>query len=317
MAKDVTRQENENLAKVAGQIGACSLLPVAKDGHIILRITANFAVKSFVTKDFYVSIGLTQATLRLTHPGFDASQAYQAHIDSDFWAESWAEKKAVHGELSGELGVKTKIAPWLTLGFKAGGGRKQSNEESIKGKRQYQIVKPVPGGWEIGSELGEPRTASGAVKSGMENCLQGGYMSGRNNESGEGLREDGARGEFVACRLDPREDADDPTISLELVGSAGALKIVIDRKNLDSSVGHFLKSTEDDDKLAKLKQAFIKICYDKAIRDKSGGDNLAGEFFLGRVIRSAPKLARTAGAGRARPPRDAGAVDQANLTRRS
>ncbi|SRR6266568_637982 len=194
MAKVITQLESTNLDLVAKQIGECSLLTIPKSDHIVLRIAAKFAVKAFKTNQYSVSVGLTQAILRLSHPSYDSVSAYQATVDKSFWAETWKSQKKRHTEVSGSVEAKTGFLQYLGLRGKFSASIAADQEEALSGKKEYQIVKAIPGGWEIGSDLGEPRTPAGTTAKGLEFCLQGEYLTGRNGENGDGMKDEALAG---------------------------------------------------------------------------------------------------------------------------
>ena len=246
-------------------------------------------------------MGLTQAGLRLKHPGYDRSRSYSATVAKEFLAQSEKSevKKAVDGEVS--LGIGAKLAQILS--FRAIASAKASKLKSATqdSKAPYSLISATPFGWQIGSELGDPRPPTGDLPADLENCLNGEYFSGRAGEDGDGFKDDSKEKTFHSCRLETVPGGNDPNVTAVLFGIAGALKIAVTRK--PGSVtpdAHRRDQAEADE----MKATFIRLCLDKAAQQDAKDDLLRGEFFLHRLERGTPKLSPakpTTGATKVKP----------------
>lgn len=257
---------------------------------IALKATATFTTKSFDSGKYKVSAGLTHAVLHLHHPSFDRDNAYQAVLAKERWSENWKSHEGSH--LSGEVKVSigAKVADFFGLGAKGEAAKEKKESSEQKVSAPYPIVSPTPSGWQIGTELGDPRAPAGTLPHGLESCLNGEYLSGRNGEEGDGSK--GRDGSLALCILKPNHHGNDPHIAATLFGASGSLKVAATLSEAATGTGSSLrgqgeaKSQED-----ALRRAFIDICIQRATAEHAQtGTMLTGEFYLNQHEIHAPKL---------------------------
>jgi hypothetical protein len=140
-----------------------NILPVAKEDTIELRAKATFTTRSFDAGKYRVAVGLTHAVLYLDHPSFDREHAYQATLPKERWSESWKARQGTH--LAGEvnLSIGAKIVGLFSVLAK-GNAKKESLENSEQNSSApYPLISITPTGWQIGTELGDPRAPTGTL----------------------------------------------------------------------------------------------------------------------------------------------------------
>jgi hypothetical protein len=252
--------------------------------------TVTFTTKLFETGKYKVAVGLTHALLHLNHPSFDRENAYQATLAKERWSEKSKSHQGSHltGEVKVSVGVK--VANFLGLGAKgeAAKERKESAEQNVASP--YPLITPTPTGWEIGTELGDPRSPMGTLPDGLEGCLNGEYFSGRNGEVGEGRK--AKDGSLALCSLRPNQHGNDPHITATLLGVSGSLKVAITSPEVDMNTASILdRRNEAKQQEETLRKAFIDICIHRATSEHARtGTMLSGEFYLSQHEIHAPKL---------------------------
>jgi hypothetical protein len=282
------KKNRPDLEKVAAQLAKVRILPLAEGDHIALTGVATFHTPSFEAGEYKVSIGLTHALLQLEHPSFERQNAYQATLAKETWSESWKSNRAT--KLAGEasIGVGAKIGNFLRFGAGAEASKAHQESSEQKAAPPYRIVSITPSGWQIGTELGDPRTPAGARSEGLEGCLSGEYVSGRNEERGDGHKI--KDGNIALCVLRPNVGGNDPRITATLVGVADSLKIAITPLSIVDA-NPLRKQSETRSHEEQLRRAFIDICLHRASAEQARTESmLSGEYYLGRHEVHAPKL---------------------------
>jgi hypothetical protein len=281
----------------------CLLLrqaPRAGEEQIFIKAVAKFTTKSFVAGKYNVSVGIRQALLRLDHPSFELEDAYQATLSKETWSQSSKSQTTSH--VAGS--VTARIGATLSgfLGFKAEGQAGKDNRESEEQKASapYRIVSATPTGWQIGSELGDPRNADVTLPDGLEHCLKGEYLTGRNEEKGDGFKE--KTGDYALCVLRPKSGGNDPSIVATLSSLSGSLRIAISSNDVGSDPRSSLSSrSQNRAHEEQLRQAFVEICLQRAKEASKDGARteamLSGEFYLSHYEIHAPKLPQKVSAG--------------------
>lgn len=284
------KTEAVDLGKIATQLAKVKVIAVAEDDSIALTGTAIFDFKTFEFGNYRVSIGITQALLHLDHPSFEVESKYEAALEKDAWSQ--VTKSSGSKSLSGS--AKFRIGA-LIPGFLRGSGEAQASKEhkessERKSNLPYRLVSSTPTGWRIGSELGDPRSAEALLPDGLEGCLAGEYLSGRNGEKGDGHK--AKIGKIALCVLRPIEGSSDPRIVATLCGASGSLLVNVEKFS-DASTG-LHASQEEKDQQEKLRRAFVEICIQRATQAGKEGaqieDLLTGEFYLHHQEINAPKL---------------------------
>jgi hypothetical protein len=267
------------------------ILPIARDGSITLKATATFTTKSFDLGKYRVSVGLTHALLHLDHPSFDRESDYQATLDQKQWSQNSKSREST--SLSG--GIKARIGAsvgkFFGLDVKGEAAKEKQDSAEQKANVPYPIVRATPKGWQIGTELGDPRSPAGALPDGLETCLNGEYLSGRNGEEGDGHKI--KDGEFALCVLKPNHHGNDPHITASLFGVSGSLKVSATSSEVaEKAASPLQRHNETKSQEDTLRRAFIDICVQRAAAERAQtGGMLTGEFYLSRHEILAPKLA--------------------------
>ena len=277
------KNQKVDLERIAAQLAKVHITPVAGTDHHALRATATFTTRSFVAGNYKVSVGVRQALLHLEHPGYDIEHAYQATLAKETWSENWKSSNTTH--LGGQIKVTIGAKLWQAIGFSAKAQAEKDRHESAESKASapYPIVTTSPGGWQIGTELGDPRDPQGTLPDGLEHCLNGEYLSGRNGEHGDGYKE--KNGRIALCELINKTGGNDPHITATLFGSSSSLKIAIARSETSATMPETLASrSEQKDHEDALRKAFIEICIQRAKDAAEGGARtdvmVSGEFYL-------------------------------------
>lgn len=275
------------------QLAKIHVLPVADGGHITLRATAQFTTRSFTAGEYQVSIGLNQALLHLDHPSYEREQGYQATLSKDTWSQNWINRTSSRAGISVAAKIGTKIADLIGLTGQASVGIENRETTEQKARVPYPIVSITPTGWRIGNEMGDPRDPEKALPEGLEHCLDGEYLSGRRNESGEGYKE--KNGHFALGILKPKSGGNDPRIIATLIGVSSALRVAVKLADPANVLTSGLKViSESKKKERELRQAFIEICLRRAAdinKEHSRSDSiLSGEFYLYEHETHAPKI---------------------------
>lgn len=268
------------------------IVPIAGEDGIALKATATFTTKSADLGKYKVAIGLTHAVLHLDHPSFDRESAYQATLAKGRWSESWKAHQGthLHGEVKASIGAK--IAGLFSVGGKGEAGKESKESAEQKASAPYPIVNVTPTGWQIGTELGDPRAPAGSLPDGLESCLNGEYLSGRNDECGDGYK--AKDGVLALCLLKPNHHGNDPRIVATLFGVSGSLKVAVTSSEADVGSSSILqRQGETKSQEVALRKAFIDICIQRAAAEGAHTDTmLSGEFFLSQHEIHAPKLPR-------------------------
>jgi hypothetical protein len=272
-----------DLEKIAAQLGKVHITPVPGEDHHALRATATFTTRSFSVGLYKVSIGIRFALLHLLHPGYEIEHAYQATLAKETWSESWklSSTSQLGGGVEIKLGARILEAIGISLKGTAEKARKQTAES--RASSPYPIVAASPKGWQIGTELGDPRDPQGVLPGGLEHCLNGEYLSGRNGESGDGFKE--KNGRMALCELIVKTSANDPHITATLFGSADSLKVAVVRlSSSEPAKNNLATKNEEKDHEDALRSAFIEICIQRAkdaLKDGARTDDLlSGDFYL-------------------------------------
>lgn len=287
------KKKSYDVEKVASQLAKVNLIPLAGDGIITIRARATFTTRSFDAGKYRVSVGLTHALLQLDHPSFEVDNAYQATLDKKTWSESWIKEKASKNKGGVKIGAKVKEF-FGVLGISGAGQIERKSEESAEQKSNvpYRIVSATPTGWQIGTDLGDPRSPQGTVPEGLEHCLNGEYLSGRNEEDGDGTKD--KTGEFALCVLKPKEGGNDPRITATLVGASGSLKVVVAPAVTTTPQSALQSHKEEKQEEEKLRKAIVEICVKRArIAQEDGLEidaMLTGEFYLHHQEKHAPEI---------------------------
>lgn len=289
---DIAAKKNErpDLEKIAAQLARVKITPVAGQDGIALKATATFTTKSFDAGKYKVAVGLTHAVLQLDHPSFDREHAYQATLAKDRWSESWKSRQGT--KLAGEVkaGIGAKIAGYFSFGAKGEAAKESQESAEQKASVPYPIVGVTPTGWQIGTILGDPRAPVGTLPDGLESCLNGEYLSGRNDERGDGYK--GKDGSLALCVLKPNHHGNDPRIVATLFGVSGSLKVAV--TSVEPAIGTssaLQREGETKTQEEALRKAFIDICVQRATMEHAQtATMLSGEFYLSQHEIHAPKL---------------------------
>jgi hypothetical protein len=283
MAAASKKVQKLDLEKIAAQLGKVHITPVPGEEHHALRATATFTTRSCTAGAYKVSVGIRDALLHLHHPGYEIEHAYQATLANETWSERWKLSKAtvVEGQVGFNLGAKIQQVIGIVLKGNAAKDRKESAESTVSAS--YPIVKPSPKGWQIGTELGDPRDPQGALPKGLEHCLSGEYLSGRNGECGDGFKEKSGR--IALCELVVKTGANDPHITATLFGSSDSLKVAVERlESFEPASTNLSSRNEQKEHEDTLRRAFIEICIERAkeaVKDGARTDDLvSGDFYL-------------------------------------
>jgi hypothetical protein len=291
------RSDRPDLEKIAAQLARVKLSAIAGEDHIALRATATFATRSFTAGKYHVSVGIRQALLHLDHPSFDLENAYQATVAKETWSQSWKQLRDNH--LAGSVKAKVGTKLWGLFDFSGEGDAARKSQESTEQQASapYPIVSSRPWGWQIGTELGDPRAPSGTLPEGLEHCLNGEYLSGRQDEKGDGIRD--KTGALALGLLRAKPGGNDPRIVATLFGVSGALKIVVTPSDLADAASPGLQQTnERREREDTLRKAFIEICVQRAQAAKKQGahteEMVSGDFYLHFSEIHAPKVPQKA-----------------------
>ena len=280
-----------DLEKVASQLAKVRLLARAGKDGLTITATATFSSKSFEAGDYRVSVGIKQALLQLEHPSFEMGNAYQATLSDETWSQSW--KKLKESQAEGKVEVTWGAKLRDLVGFGVGGKLSKNSQVTAvqESNAPYSLVITVPMGWQIGTELGDPRVAEGMVPEGLEYCLQGEYLSGRQDEKSDGLKDD--TGKFVLCSLTPSR-GNDPRIVGTLFGAAGSLVIKVHPLRHEASKQGLGKVVESSEREETLRKAFVAICINRAEQAEKEGARtdamLSGELYLNSHEIHAPQV---------------------------
>jgi hypothetical protein len=287
--------EKVDLEKIASQLASVKLLAIAGDEELILRATARFTTKSFVAGKYSVSVGIKQALLHLDHPSFERENPYQATLAKEIWAQISKNLKASHaaGNVEGSIGGRF----YGLFGAKVKGEIGKDNRQSAEQRANtpYRIVSITPTGWQIGSNLGDPRVPDGVLPEGLEHCLNGEYLSGRNEEQGDGHKDE--RGILALCVLKVKPGGNDPHIVATLFAASESLGVAVSLSDSASPAQPALTSlTESRNREEELRKAFIEICLQRAQVARSEGARtdamLSGELYLSHHEIHSPKLSK-------------------------
>jgi hypothetical protein len=212
--------------------------------------------------------------------------AYQATLAKETWSESWTKRRASH--LDGRVKARFGMNLWNLFGLSAEGQAEKASKESTEQKASlpYRIVSATPSGWHIGTALGDPRTPQRTVAEGLEHCLDGEYLSGRNEEKGDGRKD--KTGALALCVLRPKAGGNDPLITATLLGASGSLQVVVTPtdETLQIAVNSHSKERETEEELRK---AFVEICIQRSEGARTD-QMLTGEFYLDHQEKHAPKI---------------------------
>jgi hypothetical protein len=276
MVSSPKKHQKVDLEKIAVQLASIHILIVPGPQRFI-RATAKFATRSFDAGTYRVSVGLKQAILHLDLPSYDIENAYQATLPMETWSESWKnlDSSRVGGGIKAKIGAK--IAGLFSASAEGHAEKNKAETAEQKASAPYRIVSTTPTGWQIGTELGDPRDPRGTLPKGLDHCLNGEYLSGKSGEHGEGFKE--KSGAFALCELRPKPGGNDTRVVATLFGASGSLQIEITPSN---PVGTF--QNEKTEREAALRKAFVEICLQRAEAAAKDGirtdEMLSGEFYL-------------------------------------
>jgi hypothetical protein len=286
------------LENISSRLASITFLPRGAGDVIHVQACATFGpVKDQPVGDYIVSFGLKEAILHLEHNGHEINQKYQASLSRSVFSEKWNSKKssstkfAIGGRI--KLAYKTLIGADITTSHAI--DRSYGDNTSID--KSYNIITPVPDGWRIGSELGDPRAPVGVHSDKMEHCLDGQYFTGASGE--EGIGQKMADTKLALCVLTPKAGKNDTQITATILVNSSSLCISLKIKPVPDPAGIKASAREiDKQKKAKeieIRQKLIQICINKA--GAANADNPTslsyseGFFPLTRpVTKSAPKL---------------------------
>lgn len=292
------KREKVDLEKIAAQLASIKLLALAEENQLTLRAIAKFTTRSFAAGKYKVSVGIRQALFHLDHPSFEVENAYQATLPKETWSQSWNRLNATHAEGKAKLNFGAKVLSLLGVNVEGEIGKNTNQSAEQMATTPYRIVTAVPMGWQIGSELGDPRSPDGSLPEGLEHCLNGEYLSGRNDEHGDGMKD--KTGAIALCTLKPKMGGNDPRIVATLFAASGSLTIAIalaadpadaPQPVLQAQIS--MKEHEDS-----LRRAFVEICLERASAVHRQGirtdEMLSGELYLSHHEIHAPKIAERA-----------------------
>lgn len=299
MAPAPKKTAKDDLEKIATQLAAIKILPVAEDDHISVRVTAaTFATKTFTARKYQVAVGIDQALLRLDHPGFERERPYQSTLDKNVWSQSSTNR--TFSKTGGV--VKATIGKTFSrlLGASIGGHFERNKQKSVQQNTAapYPLITAMPTGWRIGTELGDPRAPEGTLPDGLEHCLSGEYFSGRRDELGEGHK--GKNRALALCVLRPKVGGNDPTVTATLFGASGSLRVAVTLIEPIPTAQHssLQLPAESRSQEDQLREAFIKICLrrvEEAYVEGLPRDAIVSrEFYLSTDHKHAPKVSPTA-----------------------
>lgn len=272
--------QKADLTKIAAQLASVRLLIVPGSERHTVRANVRFTTLSFDAGAYKVSVGLKQASLRLDHPSYEVENSYQATLPKELWSERW--KNARRTKLGGKLHLRlrAKFLNYFTASAEGNAEKDVSESAEQNANTPYRIISASPSGWQIGTELGDPRDPEGTLPAGLEHCLIGVYFSGRSGEHGEGFKE--KDGTFALCELRPKPGGNDPKIVATLAGSSGSVQVVVTpSESLESSLRARSEKVEREEALRK---AFVDICLQRAEAASKDGARtelmLSGEIYL-------------------------------------
>lgn len=286
MALQVKSKERKDLENVVSRLAKVKLLARAIENHVALSALATFGTATFESGEYNVSVGITQAILRIDHPSYDRSEEYSAVLAKEFWTEKSKISEKSSKNISGEVGVAAKFFNAFKFTGKASAEKDNQKNTENSANLSFPLVTQDPVGWRIGSELGDPRDPAGTLPQGLEHCLSGGYFDGKNGEIGSGYEYE--KGKFALCRLTRQQGGNDPAITATLTGLSGALRINFRRKipRLENVAKDLVQIAERQD---AMRRVFIGICVERAAKSEQE-DLLTGEFQIASHKIHAPKL---------------------------
>jgi len=293
MVASTKKRERVDLEKIAAQLASVKLLAIAGEHELILRASARFAARSFIAGEYRVSVGVRQVILYLDCSSFDVTNAYQAVLPEKIWNQNW--KKFKDSYVAGS--VEGKIGWSLANIFRAGAEGRAAKENRESGEEKvsapYPIVSAMPTGWQIGTELGDPRVPDGTLPKGLDYCLNGEYLSGRNGEVSDGFEEDS--GKFALCILEPQAGGNDPRIIATLFATPGSLRVAVSSSEPSDTPQTAIKTqTQEREREKELREAFVQICVQRAETAREEGAQteamLSGEIYLNHHEIHSPKL---------------------------
>jgi hypothetical protein len=281
MVSRTKKDQKADLEKIAASLAKIHITPAPNGDHLVLRAAATFTTRSFDAGDYKVSVGVCQAFLRLESPAYDTTQAYQATLSKEAWSERW--KSANSSQLGGEakfvLGFK--VPGWFGASAQARAAKNRQESTEAKANTPYPLVTAIPGGWRIGTELGDPRDPQGTLPDGLRHCLDGEYLTERRGEQGDGFKDEKS-GKIALCELLPKSGANDYHITATLFGSSDSLKVAISRSDGASTLSQGLGSQVDQKQREDaMRNAFVEICIQRAkVSGTKTDDFVTGDFYL-------------------------------------
>jgi hypothetical protein len=279
MVSSPKKHQKVDLEKIAAQLASIHILIVPGPENHSIRATAKFATRSFEAGAYRVSVGLKQAILQLDLPSYDIENAYQATLPKETWSESWKnlDSSRVGGGIKARIGAS--IAGLFQVSAEGHAEKNKTESAEQKASAPYRIVSTTPMGWQIGTELGDPRDPRGTLPKGLDHCLNGEYLSGKSGEHGEGFKE--KNGAFALCELRAKPGGNDPRVVATLFGVSGSLQIEITSISVNTSPQ---ARSEKIDRETALRKAFVEICLQRAEAAAKDGIRtdamLSGEFYL-------------------------------------
>lgn len=288
------KKQKIDLEGVARPLGKVTrLLPATGTPHSLLRAALAFDTVTFESGEYRVSIGIKKATLLIEHPGYDIGRPYSATLAKEHWSESWShsDKSRIGGRLKLAIGVLFSGSGKASAGIS--GSKERNDTVQQKGKLRYPIVTPTPRGWQIGTERGDPRDPHGSLPSGLEGCLFGEYLTGRNGEEPDETVSE--KSPPPLCELHPKPNANDPHITALLLTDSNSIEVVVNRSRNAGEPKAPLPAIHDRAEAEKrLREAFISICIqrtDAAHKSEPMPDDMVmGEYLLHRDKKLGPGI---------------------------
>jgi hypothetical protein len=288
------KKQKIDLEGVARRLGKITrLLPAAGTPHSLLRATLAFDTATFESGEYRVSIGIKKATLLIEHPGYDIDRPYSATLAKEHWSENWtrSDKSQFGGRL--KLAIGALFSGTVKANAQVSGNKERNETVQQKGKLPYPIVTPTPRGWQIGTERGDPRDPHGSLPSGLEGCLFGEYLTGRNGEEPDKTLS--SKSPPALCELHPKHNANDPHITALLLTDSNSIEVVVSRSREAGEPKAPLPAMHDRAEAEKrLREAFISISIqrtDAAHKSEPMPDDIVtGEYLLHRDKKLGPGI---------------------------
>lgn len=245
--------QKPNADRALRKLGEISFLGVPKNEGYALAVNISFGCPEFEWGQYTAQIGLTYAALALDHPGYDASEFYQAYLTSSDWSEKAQETTDSKRNIGGRI--------WLSLRSRLAGVQAEAGASTSKAtstvshaKAEYPLVSRQPGRWIIGTKSdGDPRQPHGSE---LGQSLSGAYLDG--DRGARVVAADyslGGKKRKALCVLTPKVGANDPVVRAFLIAPVDALQIRVESRSNSSAQS----SLEKDISLANKKERELKL----------------------------------------------------------